>query len=144
MFTSVKTCFKCLESKPLTEFYKHSEMGDGHLNKCKCCTKKDTKQNRAANHEHYLEYDRERAKRPERVAKSMLIQAAWRLRFPERRSAQNVLAHAVKAGKVIPEPCFICGAKAEAHHPDYSQPLDVVWLCPLHHKQAHALVKNAA
>lgn len=38
-----KICFKCNIEKPLNEYYKHQQMGDGHLNKCKDCTKSDTK-----------------------------------------------------------------------------------------------------
>lgn len=39
----MKTCFKCKTAKPLQDYYKHPQMKDGHLNKCKSCTKKDNK-----------------------------------------------------------------------------------------------------
>ena len=35
-----------------------------------------------------------------------------------------------------------CSKKAEAHHPDYDRPLDVIWLCPQHHKALHASLKK--
>ncbi len=75
-----------------------------------------------------------------------------RVDFPEKRrlvtkdsikvKARSKLRRALLAGVVKREPCTKCGLKAEAHHPDYSKPLDVVWLCKIHHKIEHARINN--
>lgn len=55
-----KVCFKCSAVKPIDMFYSHPQMQDGHLNKCKACTKSDVRQNYADNTAHYKKYERER------------------------------------------------------------------------------------
>lgn len=54
----MKKCFKCGIAKPLSEFYKHKGTKDGHLNKCKECTKADTSKYFKDNRERYREYDK--------------------------------------------------------------------------------------
>lgn len=55
-----------------------------------------------------------------------------------RVKARNDLNHAVRDGKLDRLPCVICGdEKSEAHHEDYTKPLDVVWLCDSHHHKVH-------
>lgn len=137
-----KICFKCQLEKPLTEFYKHKQMADGHLNKCKICAKNDVSKHRLENIDSIRQYDRQRGKLKNRREKAALLISKWRLENPQRRAAHIAVGNAVRDGRLIPWPCMLCGNKAEAHHPDYSRPLDVVWLCPPHHKQAHAMVKK--
>ena len=38
-----KICFVCETEKAMVDFYKHKAMADGHLNKCKACTKEQSK-----------------------------------------------------------------------------------------------------
>ena len=69
-------------------------------------------------------------------------QAKYRDRHREKLLAHNAVTYALKMGRLLRQPCWVCGEVAQAHHPDYDRPLDVVWLCDPHHKQAHALVAN--
>jgi len=57
-------------------------------------------------------------------------------------TATRAVANAVRTGALIPQPCTECGAKAEAHHEDYTKPLDVRWLCPHHHRLRHIDMRN--
>jgi hypothetical protein len=134
---SEKTCFKCSTLKPLTDFYPHPQMGDGHLNKCKACAKRDVAEHRAANIDAIREYDRQRGSLPHRIELRKRVWERWAAQHPERLLAQRAVNNAVRDGRLQPLPCWVCNASAEAHHPDYSSPLDVVWLCRIHHRQAH-------
>jgi hypothetical protein len=55
---------------------------------------------------------------------------------PEKLTARSRVSSAVRDGRLIKRPCVTCGAiKVEAHHPDYSRPLEVIWLCSQHHRE---------
>ena len=142
-----KRCFKCQKEKPIHDFYAHAAMKDGHLNKCKECAKRDVYEHRhGKNRDKVLEYDRVRAKNPNRMQKAKEIAIRWRQDYPERRAAHIKLRSALRSGKVQKWPvCAMpdCTRTPEAHHPTYSLPLAVVWLCPAHHKQAHALKEQS-
>lgn len=151
MTPKTKTCFKCHVEKPITEYYVHPAMGDGRLNKCKECAKRDVQENYRANIEHYKEYERGRAMLPHRIEmretylKTLEGKAAIRrarVRFVERnpakRAAHIATGNAIRDGRLTRQPCEVCGElKAQAHHDDYSKPLDVRWLCSTHHAEWH-------
>lgn len=49
-----------------------------------------------------------------------------------------ILRKAVKLGNLAKLSCQDCGdIKSEGHHPDYSKPLKVIWLCRKHHVLWH-------
>jgi hypothetical protein len=139
----MKTCFKCKTVKPLSDFYKHSQMADGHVNKCKECNKNDVTANRNQNIEKFRAYDRERAKEPERIKASREIIRAWRDEDSRRVLAHSSVARAIRRGELVRQPCCRCGEqKSVAHHEDYDKPLEVVWLCQPCHKQRHKELKQ--
>ena len=135
-----KRCFKCQQVKPLTDFYHHSKMADGHLNKCKVCTRTDTRIQRARNDEYYLAYDRQRASSEKRRELRRRVTAAYRLKYPDRTAAYSAVARAVRSGTLVrPEKCQGCeqAANLNAHHENYKRPLEVIWLCARCHMHHH-------
>jgi hypothetical protein len=133
---NAKACFKCGVEKPLADFYRHPRMADGHLNKCRECTKRDVTEHRDKSLDKIRAYDRVRGSRrtPEAVARWM--ENGGR----EKKRAHQVVKRAVARGDLTPRPCEVCGAtdRIHAHHDDYAKALDVRWLCVKHHRQHHA------
>lgn len=135
----MKQCFKCAETKPLSDFYRHPAMGDGHLNKCKSCACKDVRENRRTS-TRAIEYDRERSRLPHRVAARAEYISQYVEKHRDKYVARYTLTNAVRDGRVKKLPCEFCGdAKVHGHHHDYSKPLDVTWLCCRCHRRLHAL-----
>lgn len=150
-----KTCFKCTRELPLSEFYTHPRMADGHLGKCKTCTRSDTETRRREKESdpQWVESELERHREKSRIAreagtvkpinpeKKRETMRRHKAKFPEKDLARRLCKAAIKAGILVRQPCH-CGAEAEAHHDDYSKPLTVTWLCPKHHGARHVELRK--
>lgn len=108
---------------------------------------------RAYNAEYYAKPENRKKKREVDV----IGKRKYRKKHPEMRMGRinyneehyemwkinQVVRGAVKSGKLKKQPCEVCGDEnVHAHHDDYNSPLDVKWLCPLHHKELHNKVEK--
>ena len=138
-----KVCFKCRRRKPIEQFYKHSQMGDGHLNKCKSCTKKDVKRryHDPEARKRIIEYERQRFNDPARKEKIKLYQSRMRQQNRGKYRARQKVSNSIRYGKLHRKPCEVCSdQQSEAHHTDYRKPLQITWLCRKHHLEAEGKV----
>ena len=154
-----KTCTRCGIRKQLPDFHKDRTAKDGLQLRCKDCAKiyyETHRKNRLSYSKAYHKAHKKDRTNYQKAHKKEL--AEWRrspkgreirkradtkyhLKHPERRIALGVVCYVVKIGKLKRSVfCEECGlpAKTEGHHPDYSKPLDVVWLC----KKCHEKIKN--
>lgn len=140
-----KKCFKCHRTKCLDLFYKHKQMADGHLNKCKACAKKDAK-NRYYSPEGRIkirEYEQERFKTEHRKIKVLEYQRNRNKKNKGKARARRNISNLIRSGNLIRLPCEICGnQKSQAHHLDYRSPLKIKWLCFKHHRILHGQKPN--
>lgn len=135
----MKKCFKCGTEKPITDFYKHSQMHDGHLNKCKECTKKDVKVLYKSNilDPGYIEMERKRGRlKFHRLYKGMSkhnykSNEKYLLKYPEKNLAKLSSAKLKRPFE-----------NAEKHHWSYNKMhyKDVIWITKKEHMKIHRFI----
>ena len=80
--------------------------------------------------------------------KSSLSLREMRLRWKKNtplsvHRAHDIVEREVLAGRLSRRPCGVCGIeRVDAHHDDYNQPLNVLWLCRKHHIARHKLLSS--
>lgn len=135
----MKKCKMCLKHKLSTSFYRHSASLDGLMYICKECHKECMRINRLTNSAVQVR-EVARAKKPHRRVNAQKMTDRWRRDKPDAYKAKNALNNALRDGKIVKRPCQICGSTKHLHarHRDYSNPLDVVWLCARCNHRIHA------
>jgi hypothetical protein len=143
----MKECSVCQKELSFDCFYVNRSSYDGKMSKCIECTKSYQLKRR----------EEERKNKPDgwkQKTKDMVAyMEQWKKNNPgymtkkkkewwdknkERLAIKYKVKYAIKTGKLTKLPCVKCGATdVDAHHPDYSQPLSVVWLCKQHHRDLH-------
>ena len=72
-------------------------------------------------------------------------QAKWNHANAEKLKAHAMVRRALRDGTLKRGKCEVCGSfRTEGHHPDYTVPLVVTWLCRRHHRELHAAMRGVA
>jgi hypothetical protein len=131
---TTKHCKICGQDKGLSDFYYVTYNDKPGV--CIECYKTRVKANREANKEQYSAYEHERnLKRRDYMHEQ---QRKHRANNPEKYKAHTAVGNALRDGRLIRKPCEKCGnIKSQAHHPDYSKPIEVIWLCFTCHRKEH-------
>lgn len=157
---ATKQCRMCGAVKTIEDFYLAA---NGRIDiRCIECAKSASRRNRDRNKDYYLQYDRARANDTQRVSarkeyalsehgRAVLREnkKKWALKNKGKRDAHVSVGNAIRDGRLVRKECEICGNKdVDAHHDDYSQPLNVRWFCRSchanHHKKLRGLVVSNA
>lgn len=128
----MKVCFKCSLQKSYSEFYKHSKMGDGYLNKCEECAKKDACKKYLENSESEIYVEKERARGRDKYK---------RLNYGSRNSDKSHITNLAQYKNLRRK--FSYPKEVELHHWNYSSEfiMDIIPLDRKTHKRFHQLMK---
>lgn len=128
MEATCKKCFKCGLLLPLSCFYTHKQMLDGHLNKCKECAKKDV-------HEKYLE----NIQNPEYMEKQ---RSRGRNKYKRLYSGIKIKNkhHARSTRAFVKRRIGEIDKNIELHHWNYNYPHSVISLDRSAHARLHKLI----
>jgi len=135
---SGKQCPICSVWKPIVDFYFDKAGADGHRPACKTC---DNRRRSLWRAEH-RQRDTETQQRSywKHREKWLMYQRNWRATHPVARRAGHEVEMAVKTGTMIrPNRCSKCGqsTRLHGHHPNYTDPLNIVWVCSSCHRLIH-------
>ena len=142
----MKTCPSCNTEKPESEFYPAHEVKDGLSAKCKTCLISYAKQYKTNHRTQVRLYQKQHTARlrssPEGKRSIQKARSKYYQLHPDRCNARGKLRYAVRTGKIIrPAKCDKCSTPCipHGHHPDYSKPLSVLWLCESCHLIHHGM-----
>ena len=141
-----KRCRKCGERGP---FYKAKSSTDGMMSMCVSCHLAVVKKWSTSEHGKKMRDDsiKKHKSGPDGRKRQARTMAKHRARNPEKAKARNAIASAISSGAMErPTRCSVnnsnCHGEIQAHHEDYSRPLDVIWLCRFHHLEVHRAKEN--
>ena len=133
-----KKCYTCGAEKPLALFSKNPEMRDGRVNQCKTCESAIAKIRYLKNKQRHLAVQKAYQATPEGKACNARKYAQAKIKKPLKLWARRTTNNHILNGRLKRQLCEVCAAAdAEAHHENYSKPLEVRWLCFDHHRAHH-------
>lgn len=138
-----KTCRKCGETKPLPSFSRHPSCKFGRTNECKVCEREYSRAKYRRKRDQILRKQRERYRAKRDKINARLSNRRYDPVSAEKQRAREAVHWAVRSGRLDkPDACADCKERLsphliQAHHEDYSKPLEVHWLCSSCHGKRH-------